>query len=67
MVHWSDYSLRGWLSFLSFMHIGTAFRCFYDNNFLRDKIFTTDAAKGNLRSKNRTEQKCHRYDSIMNN
>ncbi|CAG2109499.1 unnamed protein product [Medioppia subpectinata] len=44
MVHWSDYSLRGWLSFLSFMHIGTAFRCFYDKHFLRDKIFTTDAA-----------------------
>ena len=48
MVHWSDYSLRGWLSFISFVHFGTAFRCFYDKNFLRDKIFVTDAPKGEL-------------------
>ncbi|XP_053202301.1 uncharacterized protein LOC128387146 [Panonychus citri] len=41
MVHWSDYMTRGWLSFLSFMHIGTALRCFLDHNFLRTKIFTS--------------------------
>lgn len=46
VIHWSDYTLRGWLSFICFMHFGTAVRSFYDKEFLWMKIFTTEIAKG---------------------
>ncbi|KAH9520468.1 hypothetical protein DERF_004177 [Dermatophagoides farinae] len=45
MAHWSDYSLRGWLSFLAFMHIGLCLRSFFDPNFLFGKIFHTTIHK----------------------
>ncbi|XP_027202594.1 uncharacterized protein LOC113796504 [Dermatophagoides pteronyssinus] len=45
MAHWSDYSLRGWLSFLAFMHIGLCLRSFFDPNFLFGKIFHTNIHK----------------------
>ncbi|CAM1309785.1 Uncharacterised protein g5245 [Pycnogonum litorale] len=39
-VHWLIYTLRGWLAFVSFMNVGTAFRCFLDDDFLRNKLFS---------------------------
>ncbi|XP_015784257.1 uncharacterized protein LOC107361845 [Tetranychus urticae] len=48
MAHWTDYTTRGWLAFLSFMHVGTAFRCFTDRDFLRTKIFTSTTYKNDI-------------------
>jgi len=45
MAHWSDYTTRGLLAFLSFMHIGTAFRCFIDHDFVKGKIFNNTSFK----------------------
>lgn len=43
-THWSDYSLRGWLSFLAFMHIGMSMRSFFDSTFLYGRIFSVNTA-----------------------
>ncbi|RWS03003.1 protein angel 2-like isoform X1 [Dinothrombium tinctorium] len=43
-IHWSDYTTRGGLAFLSFMHMGTAIRCFLDAEFLRVKVFNIECA-----------------------
>lgn len=39
MAHWTDYSLRGWLSFLAFMHFGLSMRTLFDGTFLYGKMF----------------------------
>lgn len=39
MAHWTDYSLRGWLSFLAFMHAGMALRSYLDVNFVYGKVY----------------------------
>ncbi|KAH9409233.1 hypothetical protein TYRP_010233 [Tyrophagus putrescentiae] len=43
MPHWSDYSLRGWLSFLAFMHIGMAMRSFFDSTFIYQRVFSINS------------------------
>lgn len=50
MPHWSDYSLRGWLSFLAFMHIGMAMRSFFDSTFIYQRVYSINpsAAQGLL-------------------
>lgn len=39
MTHWSVFTLRGLVAFLSFMNVGTAIRCFIDDGFMRTKFF----------------------------
>lgn len=38
-VHRYIYALRGWLAFVAFMDLGTAFRCFLDDDFLAVKVY----------------------------
>ncbi|XP_076311690.1 ergosterol biosynthetic protein 28 homolog [Tachypleus tridentatus] len=42
MGAWMVNTLRGWLAFLSFMHFGTATRCFTDESFLQAKLYTAN-------------------------
>ncbi|XP_022255107.1 probable ergosterol biosynthetic protein 28 isoform X3 [Limulus polyphemus] len=44
MGAWMVNTLRGWLAFLSFMHFGTASRCFTDESFLQAKLYIVNIA-----------------------
>ncbi|XP_076067898.1 ergosterol biosynthetic protein 28 homolog isoform X2 [Oratosquilla oratoria] len=43
MVHKVIYGLRGWIAFVAFMDLGTAFQCFIDaDSFLGSQLYTAD-------------------------
>lgn len=41
-AHGMIYTLRGWIAFVAFMDLGTAVRCFLDDNFLGNKVYTAE-------------------------
>ncbi|KAI2800726.1 hypothetical protein BLOT_012298 [Blomia tropicalis] len=40
MARWPDYSLRGWLGFLAFMHLGLTLRSYIDSGYVYERVFS---------------------------